>query len=53
VVLATLGKRESDESRGLVDLAANEKTPVRWQALGVAARAALIGIAAAAIAFLV
>jgi hypothetical protein len=52
VVLATLGKRESDASRGLQDLANNEKVPVRWQALGVAVRAVLIGIAAAIIAFL-
>jgi hypothetical protein len=53
VVLATLGKREADESRGLEDLAANEKAPVRRQALSVALRAASIGLGAAIIAFLV
>jgi len=53
VVLAALGKRESDESRGLLDLAANEKAPVRRQALWVVARATLIGVAAAIIALLI
>jgi len=53
VVLATLGKRESDEARELEDLADNEKAPVRRQALSVAVRSGLIGLAAAVIALLI
>jgi len=52
VVLATLGKRETDP-RGLTDLAQNERAPVRRQALGVAVRAALIGLAGALIGLLI
>jgi hypothetical protein len=52
VVLATLGKRET-EPRGLCDLAANEKAPVRRQALGITIRATLIALGATAIALLI
>jgi len=38
---------------GLADLAQNERAPVRRQALGVAIRAALIGLAGALIGLLV
>jgi hypothetical protein len=52
VVLATLGKRETDP-RGVADLSADERAPVRRQALGIAIRATLIAIAVTAIALLI
>ena len=53
MVLATLGKRETDEPRGLCDLTANERAPVRRQALSVAVRATLVALVVTAIALLI
>jgi ABC-type xylose transport system permease subunit len=52
-VLATLGKREVYERGGNRDLSSFERVRVRWQALGVVARAAMIAALAAAIAWVV
>jgi hypothetical protein len=53
VVLATLGKRETDEPSGVCDLAANERAPVRRQALSITIRATLVALAVSAIALAV
>lgn len=42
MLLGALGKRESDE--GLTTLSARERVVVRWQALGVALKSAIVAV---------